>query len=398
MMRMTISRSRCAAIAMVGTLVVPTFALGQDSTVMSRTHVVRKGDTLWDLARHYMSDPFQWRSIHRLNTQVVEDPHWIYPGETLRLPGAAARDATAAPAAAAAPASDGADDASTERATIDLAAPRSDAAFGAPTVFRTVARDPYLSSRTARSRLDRPASPTGRSAQAQRSTVRPGEYYAAPYVEREGGPANAGRIVGTGDVPSIPLTEEHRPLQMYERVFIVPPPGMSTAPGTRLVAVRNGPVLPGLGQVVIPTGILRIERAESGQAAEALVLVRFEQLMIGDALVTIDFVPTDLPRPNPQAAGAPTSVVWVEGSPVLPTLQSYLVIEGGSGAGMRIGDQVTFYRERRTSRDGVVLPETDIAVAQVVRVTPYASTALVIAQDFGAIKEGTPGRVTAKMP
>ena len=74
-------------------------------------------------------------------------------------------------------------------------------------------------------------------------TIRPGEFYAAPWVERAGGPPNAGSIVGTGEIPGIPLTEAERPLQSHERVFVTVPPGMSSAPGARYLSVRRGPAI-----------------------------------------------------------------------------------------------------------------------------------------------------------
>ena len=115
-------------------------------------------------------------------------------------------------------------------------------------------------------------------------------------------------------------------------------------------------------------------------------------------LVAMETVPTNLPRPSAVTGGAETAVLWVAGETVLPSLQSYLVIAGGSGTGIRAGDQVTLYRQRRTTADGIVLPETEIAVAQIVRVTPQAASALIIDQSYAAIHEGTRARVSAKMP
>lgn len=49
-------------------------------------YVVRPGDTLRDLAARYLGSEGRWEQIWKLNTETVEDPNWISPQQTLRLP------------------------------------------------------------------------------------------------------------------------------------------------------------------------------------------------------------------------------------------------------------------------------------------------------------------------
>jgi hypothetical protein len=47
-------------------------------------YVVKPGDTLWDISKMYLRDPWYWPEIWYVNPQV-ENPHLIYPGDRLKL-------------------------------------------------------------------------------------------------------------------------------------------------------------------------------------------------------------------------------------------------------------------------------------------------------------------------
>jgi LysM repeat protein len=47
-------------------------------------HTVRAGDTLWDVTRQYLKDPYLWPQIWEINPQVI-NPHWIYPGDHILI-------------------------------------------------------------------------------------------------------------------------------------------------------------------------------------------------------------------------------------------------------------------------------------------------------------------------
>jgi LysM repeat protein len=345
----------------------------QEPTAPARpaTHTVKRGDTLWDLSKLYLGDAFLWPEIYRLNTDQIEDPHWIYPGEVLKLPTDATRTVAENPPPEEPP----------PTAVVTPTAPTE------PTAPVTVA--PQVDS-TPPVQAETPA-----------PTIRMGEYLAAPWVDISGGPKGSGYLIEARDLPGIASADRSR-LQLYDHVFVAPPVG-SVAPEHELyLTYKLGPDIEEFGQIIIPTGIVEVTRsARDGEAAIGRVVKLYAEMLQGQRLVPIDTAAAAklFSRPEPISNGKTGSIRWIYSNPVVPTLQNYVVLDI-SRRDVTPGDQVDLFYPRQKPVEGrdLALPEVWIGRAQVLRVTPFGASAIIIRQEQPTIKEGTSVRIAAKMP
>jgi hypothetical protein len=228
---------------------------------------------------------------------------------------------------------------------------------------------------------------TSRSAVADSAIpARVFEAMSAPFVTDSFAFGRAGRCVGLGDDGAAAV----RGVLLSRTLSMLVPGSSSAAPGSRWMLVRRGTLVPGLGVVGTPTGIVRLTSGGTAStAARGEVVAQFDAISCDDAVFPMPYLPPpSRARPTVAADGARGRVAWVEGGMLLPTLQHALVVDIGTQAGVRAGDRVTIY-----AADGTIA-----AKANVVRADPRSATVRLVSQSLGALTTGLPVRVTEKLP
>jgi hypothetical protein len=158
-----------------------------------------------------------------------------------------------------------------------------------------------------------------------------------------------------------------------------------------------GPDLGDYGQVVVPTGILRIEALPSGQSPIARIIRQFGEVKLEQRLIPAPDVTFPTGALAPVIGGQRGRVIYVYGEPVLPSIGHYVLISPNSRDGVRVGDEITFV-DNSTGDNENRAPAVTAGIGQVVRVTPFATTTIIVRQAQPTIREGMPVRLTGKMP
>ena len=332
------------------------------------THIVAEGETLWSLAQQFFGDPMLWPEIYRLNTDVVEDPHWIFPGEELRMQ----------PAEASAPG--------------NLAiTPTPDSARGAQP---TQALPPTIFSEQVPAQ--RQAAAVRVAAQRAYRAVREGEYYSSGFLA-EASSLTTGVIVGPIERSAISRLSTRGSANLFGTVAIRPPGNEGLRPDDLLLAFSAGRPVRGYGDVILPSGLVRVETdTPAGENAEGVVIALYAPLIGGQRYVKVEPFPSQASaRPSPVDSGIVGQVVTTRAGREIVSLQSVLYIDRGAEDGVRLGDVFSIVSLPDPATGAAAREQAQVVV---VYTRPRTATCIVVDVSQPDIHPGATARQVGRVP
>jgi hypothetical protein len=318
-----------------------------------KEHVVRKGDTLWDLARSYLNDPFRWPMIYEANRRIVENPNRIFPRETLLIPGLPAEQPV-------------------KVLGEPVEAPAEPEAVEEPEVEPEPEPEPSGNrSRFYVAPSQEPAAPTVISSERQRAAiVQPMEYVSAPWIGDSASIGINGRVIGPTDTRTASNKLVHA-FHPHEELYV----STRAQVGERLLVVRLTRSMRPYGWIVQPMGIVRVDSV-GARAARGMITHQFADLKAGDFTIPLPAIPA-LPTVEPtEVAGGPSGRIidFLDPQPLYATADIGF-IDLGASRGLKIGDEVVaFLPERRPSKNSPVVPAEPVAEMRIIKVTNNTAT------------------------
>jgi LysM domain len=364
---------------------------------LPRTHTVRKGDTLWDLAQYYLKDPFLWPGIYRLNTDVVEDPHWIYPGEVLRIApdgnvAAVPTMDTPVPQAGGDSSSMVADSArgagtdSTDALARGPQQPSAAEAEDAEPGILFPERKPRSVSEILKAYTHQPYRPLRRN-----------EFYSAGFLT-ENQRLPYGRVIGPVTPQQIKAVNSRANALPYSTVSLEAPSGATYAVGDSLLLLQVGGEIEPYGNVIVPTGIARITEALDGHYI-ANIVSTYGAIRNGQRALPIEsFNPGAGAHAVPVTDGVRGTMVGGLGRQDLKEPQMVVFINKGREDGVAPGDLFEIRRRPGRTADGMIRVNELMATMQIVHVRDHTATGMLLNVISPDIPPGTDVMQVAKLP
>jgi len=373
------------------------------------SHTVSRGETLWSISQMYFNDPLLWPEIYRLNTAVIEDPHWIYPGEVLNLSEmatiaqggdtvtarpdttvAAADTVRAAPGdtlAAVVPLDTAAIDtipADTALLIVEAPPPTVDESY--ETIFDRRRTNRQVVQDVLRAYVHQPYRP-----------LRAGEFYAAGFLSEEER-LPWGRVLGATATPAITRRTERTSAITFEEIAIKPPRNASYHVGDSLLVARIDRVLEfgRWGEVVVPVGIARVTSIEEEQVL-AQVVAQYDRVHNGQLAMPLEpFRDPGQVRPTPVEKGLTGKLLEARDPHPIAGAQQFFFIDKGRRDGVTPGDVFEVFKPAEGYAGSA--SEEVRAVMMIVHTREHSATGLLIQIMHPGLDRGLPVRLIKKMP
>ncbi len=329
------------ALLMVAVLAAPVAVDAQVREDQPGVYIVQRGDTLWDISGRFLTEPWRWPEIWRVNPEI-ENPHLIYPGDVIRLEWIDGEPALVL---------DRGDDARTVRMIPD-------------DTVRLEPRVRYEPIVTAIPTIDLDA--VGPFLSANR-VVRPRELENAPYVVQ----GDSGRLLtGAGD-------------RMYVRGEELGRAGDSFAVvrrATNLIDPDTGELLGLEAEEIGAAQVTSVER----DIGTLLVTSSREDIRIGDRILPMETRPLE-PRFFPSAPDGDVSgrIIKVLGGVTQVGNLSVVVLNVGDREGLVPGNVLSIWQQGAVVRDRerneqIRLPSEEAGLLMVFRVFDRVSYGVVL--------------------